>query len=77
MFEKNDVKSTSQNMLRLHFEVRCETVCEESEMCLRPQVKMEGINSLGEGGKPSRKCHVQRTHFNETIESETNCRVNE
>jgi hypothetical protein len=77
MFEKKVVKSTLQNVLRLHFEVSCGTVCEESEMCLRPQVKMEGIDSLSEGRKPSRKCHVQRMQFNETTKVETNCRLNE
>jgi hypothetical protein len=46
-------------------------------MSFRPQVKMEGTNSLSKGGKSSRKCHVPRTHFNEGIEFETNCRVKE
>jgi hypothetical protein len=47
------------------------------KMCLPPQVKMEGINNSSIGGKPSRKCHVQRMHFNETTEFGTYCRMNE
>jgi hypothetical protein len=35
---------------------------------LRLQVKRKEVNSLSEGGKPSRKCHVQRMHFNQIID---------
>ena len=37
---------------------------------LRPQVKRKGVNILSEGGKPSRKCHVQGMQFNQIMDIE-------